>query len=324
MTTPSLTPRQRLVLRVAEFYYNEGIEKIAKVAGLKPHAVRYDLRDLTERKVITPSLFFNEACFGYYIFHLHLSTHVQNVAVLSKAFMNNSKVAYLGRLGGKRALGVTILSKRPEDLFETVDLVGKQAKVPFAQVGWCIEGDFFHYGASCILPDKKMPFESEQSWKGARVEIDQVDARLIQIIKRQRITGNAEIARAAGLPSSTVQYRLRRLSDAGATLNRSLLINYSALGFSVFEILLRCSGQPAEATKIVRRFCKEHPAAELLIRCFGDWDFKVLVQARDVGEVLEFEEQLQRSLGAHLEGSIIVPVRGPLKRGDFPADDFNE
>lgn len=132
-------------------------------------------------------------------------------------------MAYLVRLGGKRALGATILSRNPEDLFQTIDAVGAQSKVPFSQVGWCVEGDFFHYGASCLLPEKKMKFETVQSWKGARIEIDSIDAKLIQLIKRKRLTGVAEIARAAGIAPSTVQYRLQRFTESGATLGRCLL-----------------------------------------------------------------------------------------------------
>jgi hypothetical protein len=44
MSKVAVTPRQRLVLRVAEFFYVEGVDKIAAVAGLKAHAVRYDNR----------------------------------------------------------------------------------------------------------------------------------------------------------------------------------------------------------------------------------------------------------------------------------------
>jgi len=79
MSKVALTHRRRFVLRVAEFCYVDGVEKVATVSGLKPHAVRYDLRELMEMKVLTPCLFFNETCFGYYIFHVHLSTHVSNV-----------------------------------------------------------------------------------------------------------------------------------------------------------------------------------------------------------------------------------------------------
>jgi DNA-binding Lrp family transcriptional regulator len=144
----------------------------------------------------------------------------------------------------------------------------------------------------------------------------------MQMMKRKRLLGVAEIARATGMAASTVQYRLKRLNESGALLRRSLLVNYSALGFSMFEILVRCLGPAADVTKILRAFCKTSPGVKVLIRCFGDWDFKVSFCAKTLGEVLVFEESLQRALGAGLASSVIVPVRGAVKTGDFPAEDF--
>lgn len=317
-----LTPRQRLVLRVAEFHFQDGVDAIAAATKLKPHAVRYDLKELSELGVIAPCVFFNESCFGYYIFHVHLSVQLQHISALERSFSQNSRVAYLGRQSGERVLGATILSKRPEDLFATIDSVGARAKVPFTLVGWSIEGEFYHYGASCILLDDSHQYETTQSWDGDRIEIDYVDARLIQTMKRKRLLNVAEVARATGIAASTVQYRLRRLSESGAMLRRSLLVNYSVLGFSAFEILIRCTGPSADATKLLRAFCKESPGVRLLIRCFGDWDFKIAVLAKTLTEVLDCEESLQRTLGAKLSSSVIVPLRGAVKVGDFPAEDF--
>lgn len=322
MSTVVLSPRQLLVLRVAEFYYQDGIDAIASITKLKPHVVRYDLKEMMAAKIMTPCVHFNETCFGYYIFHVHVSAKLQDVPALERAFKLNSRVAYLGRQSGKRTLGATIISKRPEDLFATIDTLGRQAKVPFAQVGWCIEGEFYHYGGSRLLPDNPLRFESVQKWDGARVDIDYTDARLIQLMKRERLLGASELARASGLASSTVQYRLKRLRDSGAILSRSVLINYAALGFSAFDILIRCSGPAAELTKLLRSFCKASPGVEILIRCFGDWDFKVVVHAKTLTEVLELEDSLQRTLGEKLESSVVVMLRGAVKIGDFPADDY--
>jgi DNA-binding Lrp family transcriptional regulator len=322
MNPVALTPRQLLVLRVAEFYYQEGVDAIASVAKLKPHMVRYDLKEMIEANILTPCIHFNESCFGYYIFHVHMAAKLQDVPALERAFKLNSRVAYLGRQGGKRPLGATILSKRPEDLFATIDTLGRQAKVPFAQVAWCIEGEFYHYGGSRLLPENPMRFESVQKWDGERVEIDHADARLIQLMTRGRLIGASELARASGLATSTVQYRLKRLRDSGAILPRSILINYAALGFSAFDILIRCAGPAAELTKVLRAFCKASPGVEILIRCFGDWDFKIVVHAQTLTEVLELDDSLQRTLGDNLRSSLVVPLRGSIKIGDFPAEDY--
>ncbi len=71
-------------------------------------------------------------------------------------------------------------------------------------------------------------------------------------MKRKRLIGTSEISRATGLAASTVQYPLKRLRDSGAILAQSALINYVALGFSAFDIMIRCAGPAAETTRI---FC---------------------------------------------------------------------
>ncbi len=319
-----LTPRQRLILRVAEFYYQDGIDAIASITNLKPHTVRYDLREMTEMGVFTPSLHFNESCFGYYIFHIHLATQPNHIDALEAAFRRSSRVVFMAILSGKRSLGMTILSKKPEDLFATIDAVGAQAKVPFSQVGWCIEGDFYHYGASAVLRERAIDFETVQSWQGERVDIDHLDARIIQAAKRKRLVGTTELAREVGIPASKVQYRLNRLQDSGVMLRRSAMIDCVKLGYAHFEVLIRCSIISPEVGKLLRSFCKNHPAIHLLIRCFGDWDYKLVAHAIEMSEVLDLDEALQKTLGSKLASSVIVPVRRVTKVGDFPAEDYEE
>jgi DNA-binding Lrp family transcriptional regulator len=324
MKTIKLTDRQRLILRVAEFHYQEGVQKIAAICGLKPQAVRYELHQLEELKVIVPLRFTNEASLGYYLFHVHLSVRPGHVDKLVTVLKENSRVGFLGVNGGERSLGVTFLSRRPEDLFTSMDAAGARAKVPFSQVAWSIEGELYHFGAKFLWPEAIPGAHVIQSWGRPRVEIDAVDARILQLLKRGLSQNTALIAKRLGLPASTVQYRLKGLEKNGVILPMSAGINAALLGYSEFEVLLRTSlVNPAEHQRLVK-FCQDHPAIRILIRSFGDWEYKFTAQLERTADIFALEDEVHRLFPATVQSTTIVPRRKIIKFGDFPVEDFEE
>lgn len=322
MAGQQLTERQKIVLQLAQFLYHEGPEKIAKVSGIPVHQVRYDLKTLRERNLLFIRRHINESSLGYYLFHMHLSVRSQDAPRLLKALSESSRVLYLSRNGGERAVGVTILSRRPEHIFAVMDGAAAKSRVRFSQVGWSVETIFYHFGAT--LSNKRTNFKGEviQTWSGDPVGIDRVDARILKLVKTGVALSASDISRALGIPESTARYRVKRLEDEGVFLPRSAFVNLALLGFTEFEVLVHMSHMSQSDHVRFIDFCRRHPAITILIRCFGDWQYKFAASVEQPREIFELEEEISRTFADFVESVTIVSRREEVKSSDFPIEDF--
>lgn len=322
MAKEVISERQKTVLQYAQFFFHEGPEKIGKIAGIPAHQVRYDLRNLVERGLLLSKRQINAASLGYYMFHIHLSVRSEDADRLLKVLSASSRVLYLSRNGGERTIGVTVLSRRPELIFAVMDEAAAKSNVSFSQIGWAVEGAFHYFGAKFLTGKSPIIPTNVQDWNGGPITIDQADAKILRLYNRGEAQSTAELARAIGLPTSTIQYRVNRLEQQNVILPMWAFVNLANLGYSEFEVLVRISNAPPAEHQRFVKFCEEQLSITLLIRSFGDWQYKFVSLVDRPTEIFELEDTLYRSFPSFVQKITIVARRETVKTGDFPVEDF--
>jgi hypothetical protein len=110
----------------------------------------------------------------------------------------------------------------------------------------------------------------------------------------------------------------------GAILPISGLILTQKIGYVEYELLIRASSFSATDHSNLIAYCSTHPSIILLIRCFGDWEYKIVLLHENAVDIFEVDEELQ-SLFAHcIQSTEIIPRRRVEKWGDFPVEDFEQ
>ena len=67
------------------------------------------------------------------------------------------------------------------------------------------------------------------------VELDAIDAKILDLIQRDAALSVAEIAEKVGLSSSPCWRRIKRMEEQGIIARRVTLLNYDKLGLN-FEV----------------------------------------------------------------------------------------
>jgi DNA-binding Lrp family transcriptional regulator len=322
MVKEPLSDRQKMILQYAHFFYHEGPEKIASLTGLPTHQVRYDLRNLIDRGLLLIQRKIDLLRLGYYVFHIHLSVKSQDADRLLKVLRDNSRVLYLSRNGGERAVGVTILSRSPELIFGLMDEASAKSKTAFAQVGWSVEGAFYYFGPK-FLTGKVLINPAASSIAGeSPISIDQIDAKILKLFNRGEAQNASEAARIIGVPVSTIQYRIKQLEKQRVILPVSAFARIANLGYSEFEVLVQISQALQSEHQRFIQYCEKHLAITLLIRSFGDWQYKLVAQVERTSEIFEIEDELVRKFPDFIQKVTVVARRQIIKGGDFPVEDF--
>jgi Lrp/AsnC family leucine-responsive transcriptional regulator len=322
MAKEPLSDRQKTILLYSQFYYHEGPEKIGSISGIPAHQVRYDLRTLIDRGVLLARRQVNESRLGRYLFHLHLSVKSQDADRLLQVLKSSSRVLYLSRNGGERSIGVTILSRTPELIFRLMDEAAAKSNVNFSQVGWAVEGTFYHFGIKSLGGNApELPVTVQDPGENP-IAIDFTDARVLQLLRRGASYNASELARTIGVPASTIQYRLKRLEEQGVILPLSAFIDYSVLGLSEIEFLIHASQASTGEHQRLIQYCHKHPSIPLLIRSFGDWQYKFICAVERPSEIFELEDNLLQTFPDFIQKITVMSRRKTVKTGDFPAEDF--
>jgi DNA-binding Lrp family transcriptional regulator len=147
-------------------------------------------------------------------------------------------------------------------------------------------------------------------------KFDELDSRLIAVLRENPRVGLLEVARQLGVARGTVQARLARLEASGVITGHGPEIDPAALGYSISAIMLieLAQGRLSEAVKVMEAMPEVLEADGVS----GPQDLICRVVARDTEHLQELVNQLLSTPAIRRCTSYIVlsrqvpPRTGPL------------
>jgi DNA-binding Lrp family transcriptional regulator len=119
--------------------------------------------------------------------------------------------------------------------------------------------------------------------------LDDVDLRLLNLLRSDASTTLKDLARALKMPRATVQYRVQKLKNLGVIKSISAIPDFSKLGRPILVFVLVKTEPTPKLQANVERQIAALPGVERVHEISGEWD--VFVEAR-----VESIESLSRTL----------------------------
>jgi DNA-binding Lrp family transcriptional regulator len=111
-------------------------------------------------------------------------------------------------------------------------------------------------------------------------ELDSVDYQILRQLQKDARTPLEKIARLAGVPKSTIHYRVRRLEKTGFIQGYYAKVDASLLGKDFAAVsLIRGKYGPRYHERLGRKL-STIPGVWFVHFVFGDWDFIVLSRTK--------------------------------------------
>lgn len=114
-------------------------------------------------------------------------------------------------------------------------------------------------------------------------ELDSLDERILQALKKDGRRGAAELARDLAQPRTTIAERIRRLEERKVILGYTAKINHAALGQGVVSFVM-ASFTPASGTsqkEVARRIARLQGVEEVYV-VSGEWDILAKVRGPSI------------------------------------------
>ena len=126
------------------------------------------------------------------------------------------------------------------------------------------------------------------------IPVDAIDLKLLDELQRDASRSNQAIAEAVHVSPATSLRRVKRLTDAGVSAGRRIVVDTAALGFGVTVFLgIRLAAKGRTSLEDFERAVAAIPEVQVVQHVLGVFDYRLRVVARDIAD---FERVLRRRI----------------------------
>jgi DNA-binding Lrp family transcriptional regulator len=316
-----LSEDERQLVTCMYFSADMPLREVAQKTGLREHKVRNCLRKLLEKKVIKYRTFVNPYSAGLCEYVIFIATPLMQPTArkrLLSELLSSPHTTYVGTVGGDFHLAVMLVARNIREITKFVDALS--ASVAGAAFETCI--------ATCVSvtlfkPKFLRSGDSETTsisyaTTETVVDLDSLDHKVLHTLGASPGISVTLIAKALGMPTSTIQYRMQSLQEKGVLIGFGLTLPPFNDGYFAFALQLSAGSMPPSVRTAFRDFCSKHPSISYVIEALGAWNFQVGARFEDSRTVTVLADELQRTFAPHVSRIRIMPVYDVLKLSPHP------
>jgi|GEM_PF-3212825 len=294
----TLTPLQRRVLAELCFNSRAPISDVARKLRVKPHLVRYALEYLTPRLKLRPFVFTDPFRQGLTPYRVYFSLSAGQQSRIQEMIAHLSSLPHIAWFSSLYGYYQFIISCRAADIH---DLNSYLSEVD-AQFGDLIQKKtisvvtrFAHF-TPWLAHSGSGPRRSFE-YAAANFEpiMDEIDQRVLLATRNTPLASVSDLARATGLPTSTVTYRLNKLIEHEIIIAFSYTYDLNTIGSESYLILIALQGLGGDGYERIFEFARNHPKATWAAKTLGEWNVEIEVVLEDPYELHEIVQQIYKA-----------------------------
>lgn len=325
----SLSARQRKIISNSQLRASASVEKLQELTGYPSHTIRRELVALKKNRIIVKLPFVDIFKFGYLEAQLMFSVTPdgnQNDTRLIKYLSESWRVPWLATLGGQYQYGATICCSSQHDLVMFIDNLCDKLGVRFHKKIINSINYFKYFRKRYLSPSEPtqdlewLGFDIRTPHRTETNQVDETDRRIISSLYQNSDRSHEAMARAIGLPRSTLEYRLRRLEEENILLGFVYVVPPTAVGAATFKLLVSVQSLDDELEKGINDFCTQDVFVTSLIRCMGNWDFECGIECFVPADAFKVAQRLRSFLGTKLVDLQLIPVFQQIVPRNFMGD----
>ncbi|MDP3727971.1 MAG: Lrp/AsnC family transcriptional regulator [bacterium] len=245
---------------------------IAKEVVLSRDTVAYRLENYQKKGLIQGyRTVVDIGLFGYDAYHIFLQLNKPTEEIEKKLIQKFQEFSFMRaiiKFSGKFDFELAVIAKGLQDFDRILDDI-LTACSHYLQdylivartetyVGRVFPRSFYDYKQA---PQKKVESNG--------VILDALDKKLLTILADDATASYQFLAKKTGLSPDAIAYRIKKLLQEGVILKFIPVINYAALSYNIYAVLLRISGLDIKRKIILKNFLKENPHILWAVKCVG-------------------------------------------------------
>lgn len=322
-----LNEDERQVVACMHFSADMSLREVARKTGLREHVVRHCLQKLLDKKVIKYRTFVNPYAAGLCEYVVFIGTQLMPPLarqLLLTALLESSHITYVGTVGGDYHLAVMIVARDIREVSAFVDSLSLAVNGAAFEISiaTCVSVTLFHPKFLGVGKSETTSISYGTTEKVA--DLDALDHQVLHALGSAPGSSSNQIAKALGVPASTISYREQSLKQKGVLVGKGLSVQPFNDGYFAFALQVSAGSMPKATRDIFREFCSEHPAISYLIEALGVWNFQVGARLQDSRTVTVLVDDIQRRFAPHVSRISVIPVYEALKLCPHPLMSISE
>ena len=319
-----LSQKERDIVAAIELRAYLSIEDIRKETGYREHTIRYSIRRLTERGILSIIPVVNVVTMGYTMHNVFFSLGAESKNVKQKlieALKKAPEVVWLAEFGGDYQYGLGLCVRHIMRIPGFLQRLSDQFGNIFFEKS--VSTQF----SSAFLPRKYLTSKKIKQdllpiiHETERVDVDDLDKKILRALSTHAELSRRQLALKLQMPLSTLELRIRKLEDRKVVTGYTFLVDTGKLGMQHFKLLIFAKGIRSQLSRKILAFAVQHPNVTLFIECFGGWDYELNVEVEKAEDTVQIIQELYEFAGGDVLTVKALSHFRDLKFLTHPADD---
>jgi DNA-binding Lrp family transcriptional regulator len=300
-----LTEKESRVLAAIELRADAPMELLRKETGFRDHTIRYALRSLIERDIISPVPFVNLHRLGLTIYSIFFTVGGEKRAshdALIRTLLADPMVLWVGEFGGEYHYSVGIAVNRLGELTVLLDKLSQKHGAIFRDKAISVQI------SSTVFPRRYLTSRKTTA-KPIRVTfdardpfiLDSLDRRILIALTSKGTLSHRQIALLIQAPLSTVELRIKKLRGNGVISGQIYSVDASKFAMHSFKLLVYTGTLDVALTAKITGFCNTNPHITTLIACLGTWGYEINVEVHNPEEISQIVQQMYQLFGNSIQ-----------------------
>jgi len=277
--TVKLDLKDKKILKILEHNSRQSYSRIAKKVGLSKEGVRYRIKHLEEKGVIQQyKVVVDVKKLNYRAYHIFVTLNNPELK-FEKDYIKKLKefpfIRAVIKFNGDYDFEIAMVAKDIAELDENISqllrginkFIKKQEMliVVRSYVGRTLPKNFLDYE------------EPVQQRKEKEIKIEDKDLEILNVMRDNANMPTYQIAKKLNVSTDIVSYRLKKMQEGNFILKYTPAINYSALSYQVYAILLNIAGLYGETENKLGRFLKEDKNVLWGVKTIGRYNVMIYI-----------------------------------------------
>ena len=271
--------KDRKILYELDFDSRQPFSKIGKKVGLHKNVVLYRIKRLKEKGIIRnfytviDSFKLGYNSLRFYLVFRHITPAIRKEII--NYFVDNKYTWWVGSFEGNYDLAVLIWVKELHDFYIFWEETLKRYRHFFQNQIFCNYVQLRLFRESFLLDeyDKSDREKFEITGGGRRVETDDLDFKILELLAKNARIPTIEIAKNLNSTVDTVNSRIKRLIKLDVIQGFRVNIDYAKLGYQFFKVNIDLDDYNERSRMI--NYAKYNPHLIMIDKAIGYYDLEL-------------------------------------------------